>query len=175
MSSNRNVNVYRVRTANKVQIKKISRERDTAEYIWLRDPTAGERQRAEGSKKRTNPHRTFATYAEAKAAADSHMESGRKAGGFFCKDYVVVNSRNLVVDKPVAKAIEPKAKRALPVVAEFTNWPLVFVIHVNAFTRKIEGGYVMRHGVKEGATLPARVMLTTLAANPETPVEFLKV
>lgn len=57
---------------------------------------------------------------------------------------------------------------------KFRHWPIVLVIHVNAFTRQIVGGYVMRHGVKTEARNFAE-MMEMLADNPKTPVEFLSV
>lgn len=57
----------------------------------------------------------------------------------------------------------------------FANWSVVLVIHVNAFTRKIESGYIMRHGVKNGGLLSAAKVVAYLAVDETVPVEFLSV
>lgn len=41
------------------------------------------------------------------------------------------------------------------------------VIHFNAFTGKLEGGYVMHNGKKVGLYLTRAQVLEELAANPE--------
>jgi hypothetical protein len=58
---------------------------------------------------------------------------------------------------------------------KFVNWPRILVIHVNSFTRKIEGGYWLRNGVKSDANLTRNEICYYLQTEPETPVEFLKV
>lgn len=58
---------------------------------------------------------------------------------------------------------------------KFQHWPLVLVIHVNNFTRQIESGYLLRHGVKSGSMMPAKMVIAMLALDPATPVEFLSV
>jgi hypothetical protein len=58
---------------------------------------------------------------------------------------------------------------------KFANWPRVLVIHVNSFTRKVEGGYWLRHGVKSDTNLTRSEACYYLTTEPETPVEFLSV
>jgi hypothetical protein len=71
--------------------------------------------------------------------------------------------------KAEARAVKPVA------VEKFANWPLVVVIQVNAFSRKICSGYHMRHGVKAGATMSPLELIAFLRMYPETPVEFLSI
>lgn len=56
---------------------------------------------------------------------------------------------------------------------KFRNVPLLWVVHVNSFTRKIESAYMLVHGVKSGGHITAAQFGRELAENPQTPVEFL--
>lgn len=65
--------------------------------------------------------------------------------------------------------------RSSKLAEDFKNWPLVLVIHVNSFTRKITSGYLLVHGQRNGGMMTATQCANILAADPHTPVEFLSV
>lgn len=56
---------------------------------------------------------------------------------------------------------------------EFANWPQVLVIQLNNFTRRMDGGYWLVHGVKTGEWLTAAQVAEVLSINPTVPIEFL--
>lgn len=49
------------------------------------------------------------------------------------------------------------------------------VMHFNAFTGKLEGGYLMTRGGMKGATMTAAAVLAHMAANPDQRCDPLKV
>ena len=49
------------------------------------------------------------------------------------------------------------------------------IIHVNSFTKQIDGGYFVQGGDKYGKTLTAFEVGFSLAANWQMPVSFIKI
>lgn len=55
-----------------------------------------------------------------------------------------------------------------------TSYEPTLVIRANAFTSKIDDGYIMRNSRKIGATLSVAEIAAYIAANPATRVDFLR-
>lgn len=60
--------------------------------------------------------------------------------------------------------------------AKITTRPdIKYIVHVNAFSAKVEGGYLMINGRKSGPTLTRAKVLAAILDDADARCEFLKV
>lgn len=51
---------------------------------------------------------------------------------------------------------------------------MTVVVHINSFSGKIEGGYLMIGGKKSGKSMPRAEVLAYLSNNPDARCDFLR-